>query len=332
MKKIVSIGAGTGQAAILKWLVQLPDTSINALVTTTDNGGSSALIRDSLQIPSPGDVRNVINAINPHHDVLSKLLNYRFSEGELSGTHLGNLIVWALSRICWSYEAGIFHLNDLLWLPARVLPVSNHPAQICAELTDGSILQGERQIIKRKKQQVPIKKYFLSEQHDAVADGLQAINEADMIIICPWVLGTGIISTLLFEGMKESIAHSSATIVYIANVMTYPSQTDKYTLSDHVRQLETYLWRKVDVILSNTLLPPRHILVQYARTWSHPLVVDHDNLRDYQLIEEDLLISYTEETESSELVRATSTSQHVWAHWIRHDGEKVKQILESFIM
>lgn len=331
MKKIVSIWAGTGQAAILKWLIGIQDAQITALVTTTDNGWSSALIRESLHIPSPGDVRNVINAVNQNDDVLSKLLNYRFSEGELSGTHLGNLIVWALSRICGDYEAGILHLNDLLWLPARVLPVSNHPAQICAELTDGTILHGEWQIIKREKQHIPIQRYFLSETYEAVEDGVQAIDNADMIIICPGVLGTWIISTLLFLWMKEAISRSSARIVYIANVMTYPSQTDWYTLSDHAIQLETYLWRKIDTILHNTTLPPRHILVQYARTWSHPIVVDYDKLRDYQLIEKDFLISYEEEIKSSELVRASWAWQHVWAHRIRHDGQKVKEIIEQLI-
>lgn len=330
MKHIVSIGAGTGQAAILKWLVQRADTQLTALVTTTDNGGSSALIRESLDIPSPGDVRNVINAINPHNDVLSQLLNYRFSEGELSGTHLGNLIVGALSRICGDYEAGILQLNSLLWLPAYVLPVSNHPAQICAELVDGTIIQGEWQIIKREKKELPIKRYFLSADHQAVEDGLRALQEADMIVICPWVLGTWIISTLLFSGIKEVIASSSATIVYIANVMTYPSQTDGYTLGDHVHQLESYLGRRVDCILHNTTLPPRHILVQYAQAGSYPLVVDRDALQDYTLIEADLLIDYLTDTTSSELVRAAATTQHVGAHWIRHDGKKVLTALQAY--
>jgi uncharacterized cofD-like protein len=331
MKKIVSIGAWTGQAAILKWLINLPETTITALVTTTDNGWSSALIRASLDIPSPGDVRNVINAINPHDDVLAKLLNYRFSEGELSWTHLGNLIVGALSRICGGYEAGILHLNNLLWLPAYVLPVSNHPAQICAELSDGTIIQGERQIIKREKQNLPITRYFLSEKHEAVQDGLHALREADVIIICPGVLGTGIISTLLFEGMRETISSSSAKIIYIANVMTYPSQTDDFTLSDHVHELESYLGKKVDIVLSNTTLPPRHILVQYARTWSYPLIVDKEKLANYTLIETDLLIDYSSDTKRSELVRASGAQQHVGAHRIRHDAEKVKAIIEETI-
>jgi uncharacterized cofD-like protein len=331
MKKIVSIWAWTGQAAILKWLIKLADSSITALVTTTDNGWSSALIRESLDIPSPGDVRNVINAINPHNDVRAKLLNYRFSEGELTWTHLGNLIVGALSRICNSYEAGILHLNNLLWLPAYVLPVSNHPAQICAELSDGTIIHWERQIIKRERKDLPIRRYFLSEKHHAITDGLDALCKADVIVICPGVLWTGIISTLLFEGMRKTISTSTAKIIYIANVMTYPSQTDNFTLSDHVHELESYLWKKIDIILNNTTLPPRHILIQYAHTWSYPIIIDKNKLVDYMLIESDLLIDYTADTENNELVRASSAQQHVGAHRIRHDGQKVKRIIEQII-
>lgn len=331
MYHIVSIGAGTGQAAILQWLIHLPQTKITALVTTTDNGWSSAMIRDSLDIPSPGDVRNVINAINPNDDVLSKLLNYRFSEGELSGTHLGNLIVGALSRICWTYEEGIATLNKLLSLPASVLPISNHPAQICAELSDGCILKGERQIIKRPRQDLTIRRYFLDKPHPAVQEWVDALAEADMIIICPGVLWTGIISTLLFEGMQQAIQQSHARLVYIANVMTYPSQTDNLSLSNHITLLETYLWRSVqDIIVNNTPLP-RHILVQYARTQSFPVEIDTENLSPYHLIQADVLIDYDQIGDITSLNRASTLSQHVGDHLIRHDGEKVRKIIEKML-
>lgn len=331
MKRIVSFGAWTGQAAVLKWLVTLPNCMITALVTTTDNGWSSALIRSSLDIPSPGDVRNVINAVNTNHDILSQLLNYRFSEGELTGTHLGNLIVGALSRICNGYEAGIQALNTLLDLPARVLPISDHPAQICAELDDGTCIEGEWQIIKRAQKDVPIKKYFLNRPSPAVKDGIDAIHNADMIVICPWVLGTWVISTLLFSGVQEAIQQSSAPIIYIANAMTYPSQTDGYTLSNHVTQLEYYLWRSLHTILANIWLPPEHILWEYKRIWSFPITIDHDKLVTYNLIQENLLIDYTVEQQAPELVRAASSTQHVWAHRIRHDSTKIASIISKLL-
>lgn len=131
--------------------------------------------------------------------------------------------------------------------------------------------------------------------------------------------------------MKEAIIHSQSKIVYIANVMTYPSQTDGYTLSDHVHQLETYLGKKVDIVLSNATLPPRHVLVQYARIGSYPIVIDKEKLSSYTLLETDLLIDYEREAEHSELVRASSAKQHVRPHLIRHDGEKVKHVLQQFL-
>lgn len=330
--KIVSIGAWTWQAAIVKWLVTIKNATITALVTTTDNWWSSALIRQSLHIPSPWDVRNVINAINTNDDMLSQLLNYRFSEWELSGTHLWNLIVWALSRIYGSYEAWILELNKRLWLWAYILPISNHPAQICAELEDGTHIQWEWQIIKREKLHVKIKRYYLDDAQPAVQDGIDAIQQANALVICPGVLGTWIISTLLFGWIKEAIQQNPTTpIVYIANVMTYPSQTTDMTLSDHVHQIEDYLWRKVTHIIVNTKLPPKYIISEYNRVWSKPLIFDIDNLTEYTLFTWDLLINYDQKNNAMELVRASWIGQHVWVHLIRHDGNKVAKIIESIL-
>ncbi|USN56100.1 MAG: YvcK family protein [Candidatus Peribacteria bacterium] len=204
-----------------------------------------------------------MNAINRKDGVLSKLLNYRFSEGELSGVHVGNLIVAALSRIQGSYLEGIHALNVLLNLPARILPVSNHSTQICAQLEDGTRLVGERQIIKREKAKVPVQSYFLQDQVPAVAEGITAIKEADMIIICPGVIGTGIVSTLLFEGMREALCNSAAKLVYFCNVMTYPSQSDKFNVSDHLALLEQYTGRPIDYVVVNSRTPNQEILQHY---------------------------------------------------------------------
>lgn len=332
LHKIVSIGAWTGQAAIVQWLVTIKNATITALVTTTDNWWSSALIRQSLNIPSPWDVRNVINAINTQDDIRSQLLNYRFSEWELTGTHLWNLIVWALSRICGSYEAWILELNKRLWLWAYVLPISNHPAQICVELEDGTHIQWERQIIKREKRDVKIKRYYLDDVQPAVQDGIDAIQQAHALVICPGVVGTGIISTLLFGWIKEAIQQNpTIPIIYIANVMTYPSQTTDMTLSDHVHQIEAYLWRKVTHIIVNTTLPPKYIVSEYNRVWATPLILDTEKLSEYTIITWDLLINYEEEHNAMELVRASWTEQNVWVHLIRHDWIKVAEIVKSIL-
>ncbi len=331
IKNIVSIGAGTGQAAILKGLVKIEGINITALVTTTDNGWSSALIRSALKIPSPWDVRNVINAINPKEGILSKLLNYRFSEWELSWVHVWNLIVWALSRIQWSYQDWIEVLNQLLKLPAHILPVSNHNAQICAELEDGTVLEGERQIIKREKDQVKVKRYFLNKEYEAVQEWIEALKKADIILICPWVLGTGIISTLLFAGIKESIKNSSAKLVYFANAMTYPSQTDNFTLSDHISLLEKYTGRKIDVAIANTGIPPTDIINNYKKIGAELVTIDQENLTEYNIISENLLIDYETDHKHGELNRSKGKKDKVWLHYIRHDSDLVAHIVEKLL-
>ena len=332
--RIVSIGNGTGQAAILKWLIQLEGVEITALVTTTDNGGSSALVRESLHIPAPGDVRNVINAINPKNGVLSKLLNYRFQEGELTGTHVWNLIVGALSRIQWTYLDGIKKLNDWLNLPALVYPVSNHSTQICAELEDGTVCEGEWQIIKREDRYMPVKRYFLKHPYPAVEEGTQAIMDADMIVICPGVLGSGIISTLLFDGMLDSIKESKAKLVYICNAMTFPSQTDGFAVSDHIKLLEEYTGRPIDVVLVCSEAPPLDIQLMYEQQQKSQFVVfDKDNIaEETRVIADNFLIDYEEEGEDqTEMERAKGKDQHVTTHHIRHDSEKIAEVIGKLL-
>ncbi len=331
LKRIVSIGNGTGQSAILKGLIELEGVDITALVTTTDNGGSSAVIRESLNIPSPGDVRNVINAINPKSWLLSQLLNYRFEEGSLAWTHVGNLIVWALSRIQGSYLEWIKALNSLLNLPARVYPVSNHSTQICAELEDGSVYCGEWQIIKRENSHVPVKHYFLKDEHPAINQWLQAIADADLIVICPGVLGTGIIATLLFGWMKEAIQQSSWKLLYVCNAMTYPSQTDHFSVSDHVSMLESYIGRPIDILLANTKEPPHAILQHYLESGSEFVCLDRENLRsDMRIVADNLLMDY-EHWEANELERAKGEGQHVWLHYIRHNSHTIAQLIQSVL-
>lgn len=331
LNRVVSIGNWTGQASILQWLVQLEWIDITALVTTTDNGWSSAVIRESLNIPSPGDVRNVINAINPKSWLLSQLLNYRFEEWSLAWTHVGNLIVGALSRIQWSYLEWIKALNSLLNLPARVYPVSNHSTQICAELEDGSICCGERQIIKRDKLDIPVKHYFLKDEHPAVNQWIQAIADADLIVICPGVLGTGIIATLLFGGIKEAIQQSKGKLLYVCNAMTYPSQTDHFRVSDHVSLLESYIGRPIDILLANTKEPPVAILDHYLASGSEFVALDKENLRPAMtVVAENLLMDY-DHGEANELERAKGEWQHVWLHYIRHDSQTIARYIQSFL-
>lgn len=330
LTRICTLGGWTGQATILKALSTLSNAHITGIVATTDNGWSSAVIREALNIPSPGDVRNCLNHLSSDQDVFAKLLMYRFSEGDLKGVHMGNMIIGALTRILWSYTKAIERLHTQLHIDQTILPVSEVSTQICAELTTGQIVRGERQIIKRQNP-AKIARYFLNDVAVAQPLVLQALQEADIIVICPGVLGTAIISTLLHQGIAEVLHRTTGKLLYFCNIMTYPSQTDGYTVSDHVHLLEEYTKRRVDIVYANTALPPTPLLEQYATYWSEPVVLDRATLSWYTVIEDAFLMDYTAPHHSHELQRAAGSQQNVWLHVIRHDIQKVVTHINNLV-
>lgn len=320
--RICTLWGGTGQATILKALSTLPDIELTGIVATTDNGWSSAVLREALHIPSPGDIRNCINHLAPTDDVFAKLLQYRFSEGDLQWVQLGNMIIGALTRILWSYSDAITWLHTQLWISHTILPVSDVSTQICAELTTGQRIVGERQIIKRQNP-AKIARYYLADTAPAQLHVVEALRNADCIVICPGVLGTAIISTLLHDGVAEAILYNKGKLVYFCNIMTYPSQTDDFTVSDHVQLLEQYTRRRIDIVYANTTTPPQQLLTQYATYGSVPVRIDREHLADYTLVEDGFLMDYTTPNESLELNRAASAKQHVGLHVIRHNSETI---------
>lgn len=329
---ICTIWWWTAHAGILNAIKSSKKISrLTWIVCTTDNWWSSAVVRDSLDIPSPWDVRNCINHIDDQSSLLGKLINYRFSEWELKGTHLWNLIIWALSRIYGDYYSGIIELQKSLGLETDILPVSNESTQICAELEDWEQVVWERNIIK-KTNPSKIRKFFLQDTVNASGEALKTINNSDIIIICPWVLGTAIISTLLHGGIYDSIDNNSkATIIYFANVFTYPNQSDWYTTSDHVVELENYLPRKVDYLVVNTDPPPEEI-VDYYKQKGHDLVAtDLDNISKETTTIGGCFLDKIDPWAIHTLERSSHADQHIGTHVVRADGGKVLELIESII-
>lgn len=249
-KKIVTLGNGTGQGVFLKGLKKLP-YSITAVVNVTDNGGHSGLLRQCMDIPSPGDIRKCITSLADPELALTKLLDYRFSDGELEGASLGNLIIAALIRQEGTLSLASAKLVQLLGLGHEVIPVSDESTHICALLTDGTVVVGEWEIIERGPNQEDIQSLFLQRTIQPVPRALEAIGEADFLIIGPGSLRTGIISLLMVAGIKEAIRNSMAKKVYICNLMTQPGQTDHFALSHHVGELYRYLPIDMDYVIAN---------------------------------------------------------------------------------
>ena len=311
-KKVVCIGAGTGQSAILSGLKE-KDVELFGLVAVTDNGGHSGIIRKSLSLPQVGDSRSCLVSV-AKEPLMRELFSYRFSDGELSGVNVGNLLIAALIQKQGSFLKGIEEASKLLKTQAAVLPVSDCDTHIGAELDDGSVYVGEWEIMERKSKS-KIKRLFLSQKANANPACLEAIKNADLIVIGPGSLRTGLISNLLVKGIPEALKSSKAKKVYVCNIMTQPGQTDGFSVKDHLNELEKYLGFRVDVVLMNNKLPKKELLERYKEDGSDFLEPMDCNGR--VCVVKDLLDGREFEA------RAVGKGQKVDIHYIRHDPEKV---------
>lgn len=324
-KKIVTIGNGTGQAQILKHLQNYIE-DISVIVGVTDNGGHSGLLRRIMNIPAPGDIRNCMSAICPPDDMLSQLLGYRFTQGELSGHSLGNMIISALADIEGDIGKAVTKLTSALGIKAKIYPSSIESTQICAELENGDIIEGEFEIIRRHNKDLKIVRMFHCPIVKAYEPCLEAIERADLIVISPGTLMTGIISTLLVSGMKEAIIKSRAKIVFICNIMTNPGQTEDFSTQDHIDEITKYMGRKPDYALIHSGNIPGFVQEIYLKEGSYPVKHININQKDIKIIMEDLLEDINEQ-EIFKFQRINGKDIKVTPHLIRHNSKKVTDII-----
>ncbi len=254
--KIVTIGGGTGLSTLLRGLKKF-DVDISAIVAVTDEGGSSGILRRELKVPPPGDVRNNFIALSENEELLEKIFNFRFRDGSLKGHAVGNIILAALTMITGSLSMAVESLSELLAIKGKIFPVSNELVRLVAEMDDGSKIVGETNITESGKR---IKRVFLDRDVQAFPEAVTAIEKADVVILGPGSLYTSVIANLLVREIKEALKVSESDVVYIANLMTQPGETTGMRLSDHLREMEKYLERKVDFIVENSGKPPDEVL------------------------------------------------------------------------
>ena len=236
--RVVAIGGGTGLSTMLRGLKR-QNIDITAIVTVADNGGGSGVLRQELGMLPPGDVRNCIQALANTEPTLEALLGYRFTEGSLKGQSFGNLFLAALNGMCGSFETAVARMGEVLAITGRVLPVTTADVQLCASFTDGAVISGECEIADYKKgSNSRINRVWLSPLRPAALPGcLEAIEEADLILLGPGSLYTSVMPNLLVEGISEAIRRSRALRLYVMNLMTQDGETEGYSAADHVRAL-----------------------------------------------------------------------------------------------
>jgi uncharacterized cofD-like protein len=239
---IVVIGGGTGLSVLLKGLKRYT-SKLTAVVTVSDDGGSSGRLRTELGVLPPGDIRNCLVALAETETLMDKVFQHRFrQEGSLKGHNLGNLLLAAMTEITGDFVSAIREVSRVLAVRGKVIPATLETITLGAIMTDGQRVTGETAI---REYGGRIQEIFLLPECSPVPETLQAIAEADAIIIGPGSLYTSIIPNLLVKGISEAIAASPAATFYISNIMTEQGETDEFTAADHLRAIARYSGRQL---------------------------------------------------------------------------------------
>lgn len=312
--KIVVIGGGTGLSILLRGLKKFTH-NITAIVTVSDDGGGSGILREDLGMLPPGDIRACLLALANTEPTMEKLLRYRFENGILKGQNFGNLLLAAMNEIYGSFEMAVKETSNVLAVTGKVLPMTLEKAVLFAELENQMIVEGESQIpevvnlIGSK-----IKRMFIEPKISyPLEEAVDAIKEADLIVLGPGSLFTSIIPNLLINNIVEDIYNSPAPKVYISNVMTQPGETEDFSLSDHVIAILNHSREDfLDYVIGNIEELPVEILNKYTSDSSSQVLATDDD--------EKFLWSKGIKLISENLIDVRKT-------YIRHNNMELSQVL-----
>lgn len=312
--KIVVIGGGTGLSVLLRGLKE-HTTNITAIVTVADDGGGSGVLREDLGMLPPGDIRSCILALANTEPAMESILQYRFKEGSLKGQSFGNLFIAAMNEIHGNFETAIKEISNVLAVTGKVLPMTLEDVTLFAKLENGEIVMGESNIpIKNKQLDSRIKKVFIKpKEPEPLDETVEAIREADCILLGPGSLYTSVIPNLLVKNIAKEIECSKAIKVYAANVMTQPGETDDHSVLDHIEAIHNCTRRKIiDYVVVNNETIPNETLNKYNQDGARQLVISP--------LEEEILGNQNIEVIKDKLI-------DIKKDYIRHDAEKLSEII-----
>lgn len=311
--KVVTIGGGTGLSVLLRGLKKYP-LEITAVVTVADDGGSSGKIRSDMNIPSPGDIRNVIAALSDVEPYLEKMFQYRFDSGEVKGHPVGNLMIAAMTDIHGDFSTAVKVMSRILNVRGTVLPTTNDIATLNAALSDGEIIRGESSITKAGG--VIDHVYITPSRVKPNEDVLKAIEEADYIIMGPGSLYTSIIPNLVISNVSEKIRESNAKKIYVCNVMTQHGETDNYSVCDHIVAINKHVEENIfDLVIANSREFDDSILSKYHKEKQEPVKIDHEKI----------------EALGIKLIKNNDVGI-VDNNTIRHNADKVSELIYDYII
>ncbi len=322
MKRIVTIGGGTGSYTILSGLKKLPDIELTALVSMADDGGSTGILRDELGVLPPGDVRQCLVALSEHSDIVRNLMSYRFTEGTLDGHSFGNIFLAALEKVTGDFVQGVEVASEILKVQGKVVPITKNKVELCATLSDGTVVKGERNINKTDLQSTGTPTMSYCEQGAELnPHAKDAIVSADIIILGPGNYYCSVVPNLIVDGFKEAIQATKAQIIFPVNLTNKQGHTLHFKVSDYVKDIEKYLGRPVDVVLVNTESPSQE-QVEYYKMEEGDGVLTVDDMDDPRVVRCDLL--------SHAIVKVQEHEKHLRG-FIRHDKDRFAQAIANIL-
>ncbi|OQX54574.1 MAG: hypothetical protein B5M48_00475 [Candidatus Omnitrophica bacterium 4484_213] len=308
--KIVAIGGGTGLSTLLHGVKKYTD-NITAIVTVTDTGGSSGRLTKQFNMLPPGDIRNCLVALAETEPLMKNLFNYRFKNGDLSGHSFGNLFIAALTDVTGDFEEAIRKSSEVLAIQGKVVPSTLENVSLIARGKNGRVIEGETNITKAN---LSIERVFLKPDNcQPTFEAIQAIEDAELIILGPGSLYTSVIPNLLIRKIQEAIKRSKAIKVYVCNVMTQSGETDGYTAFEHLAAIIKHTYPQiVNYCVINSAPVPDELLAKYKQENAYPVVLDTERIRKrgYAVVQGDIIDT---------------------SNYVRHNSEKLAALLINLL-
>lgn len=316
---ITTIWWGTGTYNVLSWLKDNENYNLAAIVTMSDSGGSTWLLRDEFGVLPPGDIRRAILALSHESNILRKLFEYRFDKDSSVSWHtVGNLLLTALADITGNFGDGIKEINKMFKVRWKVIPVTMEQSNLCVELENGLKVCGETNIdVPAHDPNLRITNALLEPEVKANPVAKWALENSDIIVIGPWDLYTSIVPNLLVKGVKKSIKNSNAKVVYFCNIMTKQGETTNFEVIDFVEVIEKYLGKGVvDYVVVNNGHISDYMIKKYKEIeGKKPVKIKEKDKKDlkeksYKIVERDMLHEQD---------------------FVRHSSKKIASIIDDLV-
>lgn len=317
---IVVIGGGTGSFTVLSGLKNYA-TNITAIVSMSDDGGSTGILRDELGVLPPGDVRQCLVALSPVGQNMRELFNYRFEEGTFEGHAFGNLFLTALEKTTGSFAQAVKTAGEVLKITGHVIPVTLTNNKLVLEHRDGTNTIGQY-AIEGADFASTRPKLHLEPKAILNPEAASAIAQADVVVIAPGNLYASLAPALLTQGIGGSLMHTRAKLVYICNLVTKPGQTDGFKVHDYAAEIERFIGGPaLDCVIYNDHQPSAELLDKYARDGEYAVDIDPDALAKahYRTLSQDLV--------SDTIPQLKPADQNIPRTLIRHDSDKVARLI-----